>query len=135
MVKSGMADDPPSSTPFAEPTQSTSILPRPARSISTASGVSPRVLLAMKTQAAKKPAPKPAVHKGLNNTQVIAMVKAGMDDGPIEQAVNGADAIDFDLSPAASSTDQQRRQRPRSGCDEGPSLEEADGNHEAVAER
>jgi hypothetical protein len=54
----------------------------------------------MKTQAAKKPAPKPAVHKGLNNAQVIAMVKAGMDDGPVEQAVNGADAIDFDLSPA-----------------------------------
>src|SRR3984885_1242559 len=38
----------------------------------TAGGVSPRILAEMKTQAAKKPA---AVHKGLNNAQIITMVK------------------------------------------------------------
>ena len=60
------------------------------------SGVSPRVLAEMKTQAAKKPA---VVHKGLNNTQIIAMVKAGMEEETIIQAINGASAVDFDLSP------------------------------------
>jgi hypothetical protein len=52
----------------------------------------------MKVQAAKKP---PAVvHKGLNNTQIIAMVKSGMDEQTIIQAIHGATATDFDLSPA-----------------------------------
>ncbi len=61
------------------------------------SGVSPRVVAEMKTQAAKKPA---VVHKGLNNTQIITMVKAGMEEETIVQTINGADAIDFDLSLA-----------------------------------
>ncbi len=64
----------------------------------TAGGVSPRILAEMKTQAAKKPAT--AVHKGLNNTQIITMVKSGMEEATIIQAINGASAIDFDLSPA-----------------------------------
>jgi tetratricopeptide (TPR) repeat protein len=99
MVKAGMADDTVIHAIRGADALSFDLTPAGQKNLAT-SGVSPRVLLAMKTQAAKKPAPKPAVHKGLNNTQVIAMVKAGMDDGPVEQAVNGADAIDFDLSPA-----------------------------------
>jgi tetratricopeptide (TPR) repeat protein len=68
----------------------------------TAGGVSPRVLAEMKTQAAKKP---PAVvHKGLSNTQIIAMVKSGMDEQTIIQAIHGANATDFDLSPAGQQT-------------------------------
>ena len=63
----------------------------------TAGGVPPRVLAEMKTQAAKKTAA--AVHKGLNNTQIITMVKSGMEESTIIQAINGASAIDFDLSP------------------------------------
>ncbi len=62
-----------------------------------AGGVTPRILAEMKTQAAKKPAM--AVHKGLSNTQIITMVKSGMDEQTIIQAINGANAIDFDLSP------------------------------------
>ncbi len=68
----------------------------------TSSGVSPHLLAEMKVQAAKKP-PAP-VHKGLNNTQVIAMVKAGMDEGTIIQTIQGAPAIDFDLSAAGQET-------------------------------
>jgi tetratricopeptide (TPR) repeat protein len=64
----------------------------------TTGGVSPHELAEMKTQAAKKPAA--VVHKGLNNTQIITMVKAGMEDETIIQTINGASAIDFDLSPA-----------------------------------
>ncbi len=63
----------------------------------TAGGVSPRELAEMKTQAAKKPAA--VVHKGLSNMQIITMVKSGMDEQTIIQAINGASAIDFDLSP------------------------------------
>jgi tetratricopeptide (TPR) repeat protein len=68
----------------------------------TAGGVSPRELSEMKTQAAKKPAT--IVHKGLNNTQIITMVKAGMEDQTIIQTINGASAIDFDLSPTGQQT-------------------------------
>jgi hypothetical protein len=64
----------------------------------TSSGVSVRVLTAMKTQAAKKP-PAP-VHKGLSNTQVIAMVKSGMDEDTIVKTIAGSAAVDFDLSAA-----------------------------------
>jgi hypothetical protein len=68
----------------------------------TAGGVSPRELAEMKTQAAKKP---PAVvHKGLSNMQIITMVKSGMDEQTIIQAINGASAIDFDLSAAGQQT-------------------------------
>jgi tetratricopeptide (TPR) repeat protein len=59
-------------------------------------GVSARVVTAMKTQAAKKP-PAP-VHKGLTNTQVIAMVKSGMDEDTIVKTIAAAAAVDFDLS-------------------------------------
>ncbi|MGB0081280.1 MAG: hypothetical protein WBP90_07100 [Terracidiphilus sp.] len=62
----------------------------------TASGVSPRIVTAMKTQAAKKP-PAP-VHKGLSNAQVIAMVKSGMDEDTIVKTIAGSAAVDFDLS-------------------------------------
>jgi tetratricopeptide (TPR) repeat protein len=65
-------------------------------------GVSPRVLAEMKTQAAKRPAP--VVHKGLSNTQIITMVKSGIDEETIVQAIHGADAVDFDLSPAGQKT-------------------------------
>ncbi len=64
----------------------------------TAGGVSPREIAEMKVQAAKKPAAP--VHKGLSNTQIITMVKSGMDEQTIIQAINGASAIDFDLSAA-----------------------------------
>jgi len=67
-----------------------------------AGGVSAHLLAEMKTQAAKKP-PVP-VHKGLNNTQIIAMVKSGMDDDTIIQTIHGAPATDFDLSPAGQQT-------------------------------
>ena len=59
-------------------------------------GVSVKIVTAMKTQAAKKP-PAP-VHKGLSNTQVISMVKSGMDDDTIVKTIAGAAAVDFDLS-------------------------------------
>jgi hypothetical protein len=62
----------------------------------TTNGVSVKVVTAMKTQAAKKPAAP--VHKGLNNTQVIAMVKSGMDEDTVIKTIAGAAAVDFDLS-------------------------------------
>ena len=64
----------------------------------TSNGVSAGVVSAMKTQAAKKP-PAP-VHKGLTNTQIIAMVNSGMDEDTIVKTIAGAAAVDFDLSPA-----------------------------------
>jgi hypothetical protein len=64
----------------------------------TSNGVSAGILSAMKTQAAKKPA-APA-HKGLTNTQIIAMVNSGMDEDTIVKTIAGAAAVDFDLSPA-----------------------------------
>jgi hypothetical protein len=64
----------------------------------TTNGVSVKVVTAMKTQAAKKPAAP--VHKGLNNTQVIAMIKSGMDEDTIIKTIAGAAAVDFDLSAA-----------------------------------
>lgn len=62
-------------------------------------GVSERVITVMKSQQAKRAAVAKE-HKGLTNAQIITMVKAGMDDDAIVQAVHGADAIDFDLTPA-----------------------------------
>jgi tetratricopeptide (TPR) repeat protein len=64
----------------------------------TTNGVSPRVVTAMKTQAAKKP--PAAVHKGLSNTQIIAMVKSGMDEDTIVKTIAAAAAVNFDLSAA-----------------------------------
>jgi hypothetical protein len=43
---------------------------------------------------------KPGAAKALTNTQVIAMVKAGMDDDTVIQAVRAAKAVGFDLTPA-----------------------------------
>lgn len=63
----------------------------------TSGGVSARVVAAMKIQEAK--APKPAIHKGLTNAQVIAMIKAGMDEATVIQTIKAADAVDFDLTP------------------------------------
>jgi len=60
-------------------------------------GVSAKVQTAMKTQAAKKPA---AVHKGLSNMQIIAMVKSGMDEDTIVKTIAAAAAVDFDLTAA-----------------------------------
>jgi tetratricopeptide (TPR) repeat protein len=45
--------------------------------------------------------PAPAAPKALTNTQIIAMVKSGVDDATILQAIRGAGAVDFDLSTAA----------------------------------
>jgi tetratricopeptide (TPR) repeat protein len=38
--------------------------------------------------------------KGLTNAQVIAMVKSGMDDDTVAQAIRSAKAVNFDLSDA-----------------------------------
>lgn len=48
-------------------------------------------------------APPAHGHEGhpLTNTQVVAMVRAGMDDGTVEQTIKDAGAVDFDLTPAA----------------------------------
>jgi len=43
---------------------------------------------------------KPAGPKALTNNQVIAMIKSGMDDDTVAQAVRAAKAINFDLTPA-----------------------------------
>lgn len=64
----------------------------------TGSGVSARIITVMKTQAAKRSVVVKE-HKGLTNAQIITMVKAGLDDDAIVQAIHGADATDFDLSP------------------------------------
>ena len=38
--------------------------------------------------------------KGLTNAQIITMVKSGIDESTIIQAIRGADAVNFDLTPA-----------------------------------
>ena len=38
--------------------------------------------------------------QGLTNAQVIAMVKSGIDDATVIQAIRGASAVNFDLTPA-----------------------------------
>jgi tetratricopeptide (TPR) repeat protein len=47
--------------------------------------------------------PRTHSHEGraLTNSQVVAMVRAGMDDGTVEQTIRNAGAVDFDLAPAA----------------------------------
>jgi len=49
---------------------------------------------------AKPPSPAQAGTgaRGLNNTQVITMVKSGMDDDTIVQTIRGAKAVNFDLT-------------------------------------
>ncbi len=100
MVKSGMADDTVIHAVRGAEAVNFDLTPAGQHALTT-NGVSARILAAMKIQAARKPAAaRPTPRKGLNNTQVIAMVKSGMDDGTIVEAINGANAIDFDLSPA-----------------------------------
>jgi tetratricopeptide (TPR) repeat protein len=67
----------------------------------TGNGVSPRVLAAMKTQAATKSDVAPAP-KGLTNNQVIAMIKSGVDDDTVVTAIRAAKVIDFDLTPTGA---------------------------------
>lgn len=55
----------------------------------------PAVEVASNTPAAPKPAP---VVKALTNTQVVAMVKSGMDDDTVAQAIRSAKAVNFDLT-------------------------------------
>ena len=43
---------------------------------------------------------KPGAPKALTNTQVVAMVKSGMEDDTVIQAIRAAKAINFDLTPA-----------------------------------
>ncbi len=64
----------------------------------TSSGVSPRVVTAMKAQAATK-SDVATAPKGLTNNQVIAMIKSGMDDDTVVTAIRAAKVIDFDLTP------------------------------------
>ncbi|MGB8029847.1 MAG: hypothetical protein WCF30_09280 [Terracidiphilus sp.] len=97
MIKSGMDD-----TTIIQAIRGASavnfdLTPAGQKALATG-GVSVHLLAEMKVQAAKKP--PAAVHKGLSNMQIITMVKSGMDEQTIIQAINGANAIDFDLSPA-----------------------------------
>src|SRR5580658_4596842 len=64
----------------------------------TSNGVSPRVVTAMKTQAATKSSAV-AQPKGLTNNQVIAMIKSGVDDDTMVTAIRSAKVVDFDLTP------------------------------------
>ena len=97
MVKSGMDDATVIQAIRGASAVNFDLTPAGQKALATG-GVSAHLLAEMKVQAAKKP---PAVvHKGLSNTQIIAMVKSGMDEGTIIQAINGANAVDFDLSPA-----------------------------------
>jgi tetratricopeptide (TPR) repeat protein len=59
----------------------------------------PVVAVNVPPPAAVTPA-KPAAPKGLSNTQIIAMVKSGMDDDTVIQTVRTAKLINFDLTPA-----------------------------------
>ena len=52
----------------------------------------------------RPPSPASASAKGLTNAQVIAMVKSGIDDATVIQAIRGADAVNFDLTPAGQKT-------------------------------
>jgi tetratricopeptide (TPR) repeat protein len=97
MVKSGMDDATVIQAIRGASAVNFDLTPAGQKALATG-GISVHLLAEMKVQAAKKP---PAVvHKGLNNTQIIAMVKSGMDEQTIIQAIHGATATDFDLSPA-----------------------------------
>jgi len=50
--------------------------------------------------AAPGAAAKPAGPKALTNTQVVAMIKSGMDDDTVVQTIRAAKAVDFDLTAA-----------------------------------
>jgi tetratricopeptide (TPR) repeat protein len=101
MVKSGMDDATVIQAIRGASAVNFDLTPAGQKALATG-GVSVHLLAEMKVQAAKKP---PAVvHKGLNNTQIISMVKSGMDEQTIIQAIHGATATDFDLSPEGQQT-------------------------------
>jgi hypothetical protein len=52
------------------------------------------------TSAQPGPGTAPVAAKGLTNAQVVAMVKAGIDDDTVAQAVRAAKAVNFDLTAA-----------------------------------
>jgi len=63
-----------------------------------ADGPAPYVSAA--TPAASGRTATPSTPKGLTNAQVVAMVKAGMDDDAVMQAVRSAKAVSFDVTTA-----------------------------------
>ncbi len=101
MVKSGMDDATVIQAIRGASAVSFDLTPAGQKALA-AGGVSVHLLAEMKAQAAKKP--PTVVHKGLNNTQIMTMVKSGMDEQTIIQAISGANAIDFDLSPGGQQT-------------------------------
>ncbi|MGD1106560.1 MAG: hypothetical protein ABR865_05905 [Terracidiphilus sp.] len=96
MVKSGMDDATVIQAIRGASAVNFDLTPAGQKALATG-GVSVHLLAEMKAQAARKPAA--VIHKGLNNAQIIAMVKSGMDDDTIIQTIHGATATDFDLSP------------------------------------
>jgi tetratricopeptide (TPR) repeat protein len=50
-------------------------------------------------ETASTPSVGPTATRGLSNNLVISMVKSGMDDNTIVQAINSAKAVAFDLTP------------------------------------
>jgi hypothetical protein len=58
-------------------------------------------VVAAEAVSVSKPAAVTAQAKGLTNAQVVAMVKSGMEDDTIIQAVRAAKAASFDLSSEA----------------------------------
>ncbi|HEX4038090.1 MAG TPA: hypothetical protein VHX37_08530 [Acidobacteriaceae bacterium] len=58
------------------------------------------VTKAVNVSAPAEHKPEHAGGKSLTNSQVVAMVRAGMDDGTVEQTVKNAGAVDFDLTLA-----------------------------------
>jgi tetratricopeptide (TPR) repeat protein len=96
MVKSGIDDGTVIQAIHGADAVNFDLSPAGEHSLAT-SGVSARVVEAMKSQEAKRSVA--AKSKGLTNIQIITMVKAGLDDDAIVQAIHGADAIDFDLTP------------------------------------
>jgi hypothetical protein len=95
MVKSGVDDATIIQTIHGAAAVSFDLSPAGLHDLSS-NGVSAGIVTAMRAQAAKKPAAP--VHKGLTNTQIIAMVNSGMDEDTIVKTIAGAAAVDFDLS-------------------------------------
>jgi tetratricopeptide (TPR) repeat protein len=75
----------------AEPPPAPPAPPAPAPAATVAVNVKP---------ATPGSAAKPAAPKGLTNAQVIAMVKAGMDDDTVAQTIKVAKVVSFDLTVA-----------------------------------
>jgi hypothetical protein len=101
MVKSGMDDDTVVRAIGAAKAVSFDLTPIGEQQLSS-NGVSARVLAAMKAQAATNS--QAAAPKGLTNSQVIAMIKSGMDDDTVVTSIRSAKLVNFDLT----STGQQQ---------------------------